>query len=168
MREDPLQILTQELADLGRRARAASTEIPMDDDIRLELRHARVRRRAALAGKGLAIAACLILGATIISAALTISARNSAPPHDHERPLAAAPAAPVPDPAQTPQNASIAELNRANAHTTDPAPELEQLNLPEARRTPVRTGPPSPLPPPTSPNSPTPPPPPLLPHSPHP
>ncbi|MBX9735696.1 MAG: hypothetical protein K2X32_02120 [Phycisphaerales bacterium] len=148
MREDPLQILTHELADLGRRARAASTEMPMDDELFVELRNARVRRRAALAGKGLAIAACLILGATIISAVLAINARNSAPHHHHEPPRAAAPSTPASDPSQAAQNSSIAELNRVNAQTVSPAPGLEQLNLPEARPVQPQTGDPTHSPPP--------------------
>jgi hypothetical protein len=150
MREDPLQILTHELADLGRRARAASTEIPMDDELFVELRNARVRRRAALAGKGLAIAACLILGATIISAVLAINARSSAP-RQFEPMRAAAPSTPASDPSQAPQNSSIAELNRANAQTVSPAPGLEQLNLPEARPVQPQSGDPADSPPPHSP-----------------
>jgi len=131
MHEDPLATLTRDLADLGRRARAAGSETHMDPEIFAELRAARVRQRATLVGKAFALAASVILGATVLSVIVTLNAARALPRSDDSPPADRA-RVQIPPAATATSQPNLAALNRANAALPSPGPSLEQLTLPEA------------------------------------
>ncbi len=131
MHEDPLATLTRDLTELGRRARAAGSETEIDDEILAELRLARIRQRTALAGRAFALAACVILGGTLVSVAITLNGRRQG--NDFADPASVPRVhAPAPEPSTpTHGGTSLSGPNRASTSPPASADPLEHLLLPE-------------------------------------